>query len=119
MTIHQSKRVFVDSNGETMGSVHYVSELLEQCGSCRVFDKAPHIPIAGSFPVQVFIGKLKVDPLAAGDGIASHATDVYSKNSPVIPARSKKPQKFWGVFAACGFLFLEGRSASKRAKEVK
>ena len=44
----QVKRVPVDSDGGTTGSISFIHKMLQQCADCRVFDKAPHLPISSA-----------------------------------------------------------------------
>ena len=72
------------------------------CGRCevhRALDKAPHVPIVGTLAVSTFSGALHGGPFLH-DGIALRATDLYSKYSSLIPARSKIPRGIYVTF--CG-----------------
>ena len=107
---HHPKRVSADSAGETTGLVSYVDEALDQCVICRVRDEAPHIPIAGTSAVLAFNRKMQVDFVLPNAAIALHAMDFYPNYSPIIPTRSKNPQKYGVSLAARGLLFSAGRS---------
>ena len=43
-----------------MGLVNYVDGALDQCEIFRAFDKAPHIPIAGTYADSAFNEKVQV-----------------------------------------------------------
>ena len=66
-------------------------ELLARCEACQAFEKAPHVPAAGTSAAAMFNEKLQADLLFLGDIIALHIMDVYSKYSPLIPARAENP----------------------------
>ena len=96
----QLKRVSVDSEG---GSSHYVTHDAEGLGNCdvrRAFDKAPHVPNAGTCAVSMFCEKVRVDLLFLGDLIVLHAMDMFSEYSLLLPVHSKNPQEVWDV--SCG-----------------
>ena len=82
----QLKRVLVDSDGGMSHLVNQVDQVLETCDVCRAFDKAPHIPIAGTTTVSAFNEKVQVDLLFLGDLIVAHAMDVFPKYSLLHPA---------------------------------
>ena len=65
---------------------------------CAV-SKAPHVPEAGGSNVSMFDEKLQVDLSLLGDTIALRVMDVCSKNSLLIPARTKRPQEVWDTFS--------------------
>ena len=50
----QLKRILVDSDGGMSHLVAHVDSVLETCEVCRAFDKAPHLPIAGTSSVSCF-----------------------------------------------------------------
>ena len=74
--------------------------MLETCDACRAFDKAPHVPIAGTTTVSSFNKKVQVDLLLLDDPIVVYAMDVFSKYSLLRLAQSENPQEAWGVFCA-------------------
>ena len=74
--------------------------VVTQCEVCRAFDKAPHLPIAGTSMVAAFNEKLQVDLLFLDDLIVLHIMDVFSKYSVLTPVRSKNPLEVWGAFIA-------------------
>ena len=73
-----------------------VNQVLETCDVCGAFDKAPHVPIAGTATVSAFNEKVQADLLFLDDLIVAHAMDVFSKYS-------ENPQEVWGV--SCARLF--------------
>ena len=100
----QLRRVLVDPDGGMSHLVNHVDKALETWGACRAFDKAPHIPIAGTTTVSAFNEKVQVDLLFLDDLIVVRAMDVFSKYSLLRPAHSKKPQEPCDVFCAgCNF----------------
>ena len=76
-----------------MHLLQHVGEVLEPCVVCRAFDRAHHVPAAGTSTVSVFNEKLKVDLLLLGDIIAFHFADILSKRSLLASARPKSPQE--------------------------
>ena len=50
----QIKRVLVDAEGDTQSLLQHVGEVASQCDNCKAFEKAPHIPIAGTSSVSMF-----------------------------------------------------------------
>ena len=80
--------------------VNQVDKVLETSDVCRAFDKAPHIPIAGTTAVSAFNEKVEVDLPFLDDLIVVHAMDVFSKYPLLHPAQFKNPQKVWDVFCA-------------------
>ena len=110
------KRVLVDSNWGTVGLVNYADEVFEQCGICCASDEDPHILLAGASTVSALHEKLQMGLPFPDDAIALRATDVNSKNSLLLPARSENPKEVCD--AVCSSPFLLGRSASKWMKEV-
>ena len=45
----------------------------------RVFERAPHVPIAGTPAVSMFNERVQVDLPFSGDLSVAHAMDVFSK----------------------------------------
>ena len=68
-----------------------VDEVLEQCEVSRAFDNAPRSPAAGTSAVAMFSEAPHVHLQFLGDIIAVHAMDVLSKDSLLIPVRTKNP----------------------------
>ena len=66
---------------------------------CRDFDRARHVPIAGTSGVSMSNDKPQVALLSLDDTIALSAMGVFSKYSLVVPARTKNCQEAWGVFS--------------------
>ena len=73
--------------------------MLERREVRRTFVKAPCVPIDGAPAVSTSIAKLRVDFVLSDDNIALRAMDVYSKYSPLTPARPKTPQGVWDAFS--------------------
>ena len=96
----QLKRILVDSDGGMSHLVAHVDSVLGNCEVCRAFDKAPHLPIAGTSSVSCFNERVQVDLLFLDDIIAAHAMDVFSKYSLLHRVKSKNPQEVWDVFCA-------------------
>ena len=65
--------------------VAHVDGVLGNCEVCRAFDKAPHLPVAGTSSVSCFNERIQVDLLFSGDIIAVHAMDAFSKYSLLHP----------------------------------
>ena len=77
----QLKRILVDSDSGMSHLVAHVDGVLDTCEVCRAFDKAPHLPIAGTSSVSCFNERVQVDLLFLDDILAAHAMDVFSKYS--------------------------------------
>ena len=75
----------VDSDGGMSHLATHVDAALGDCDVCRVFDKAPHVPIAGTSAVSVFNVKVQVDLLFLGELVVAHAMDVSSRFSLLRP----------------------------------
>ena len=90
----QLERVLVGTDGDSQGFLECVDFLR------RTFDWAPRLPLAGASSVSSFNEKLLADLLFPDDTIALHATDMYSKSPPLVPARPENPFEAWG--ASCG-----------------
>ena len=80
--------------------VNHVDAASETCDVCWAFDKAPHIPIAGTSTVSAFNEKIQVDLLFLDDLIAVHGVDVFSRYPPLRLVQSKNPKEAWDVFCA-------------------
>ena len=87
-------RVFVYSDWGNTHLANYVDVALGHCEVRRAFDKAPHVPIAGTSKVSTLNGKLQEQILFLGEVIALRATDVRAKYPLLIPAHSGAPNKF-------------------------
>ena len=90
---NQLKRILVDSDGGMSHLVAHVDSVLENCEVCRAFDKAPHLPIAGTSSVSCFNERVQVDLLFLDDIIAAHAMDAFSKYSLLHRVKSKNPRE--------------------------
>ena len=97
---NQLKRILVDSDSGMSHLVAHVDSVLENCEVCRAFDKAPHLPIAGTSSVSCFNERVQVDLLFLDDIIAARAMDVFSKYSLLHRVKSKNPQEVRDVFCA-------------------
>ena len=73
---HQLKRVWADSDQETMGLAHYVDGASGQCVTRRAPDKAPRSPVPG----------------------APHGFDIFCNNPPLASVRCQDPQEVRSVF---------------------
>ena len=67
---HQLKRVLAESYGGNMHLITCVNEVVAQREVCRAFDKASHVPVAGTSTLAMFTAKLHVDPLFSADTAA-------------------------------------------------
>ena len=79
-----------------------VDSVLENCEARRAFDKAPHLPVAGTSSVSCFNERVQVDLLFLDDIIAVHAMDAFPKFSLLQRVKSKNPQEVWDGFCASG-----------------
>ena len=66
----QWRRALADSAGGNMHSVTCVDYVPAQREVCRAFDKASHVPVAGTSTLAMFTEKLHVDPLFSADTAA-------------------------------------------------
>ena len=80
--------------------VNFVGDVLEHCGVCEAFDKAPHVPTARTSTVAAFNEKVQVDLLFLGNLIVLRAMDLFSENSLLLPAQCENPQEVRDAF--CG-----------------
>ena len=74
----QLKRVCVYPDGGYSHAANRADEVLENCDVCGAFDKAPHVPIAGTSAVSLFNEKVQDDLPLLGDLVVLHATDMFS-----------------------------------------
>ena len=93
----QIKRILVDSEGKNLHLLWRVDEASERRDVCRASRRAPHVPIAGTSTVSTFKNKMQVDLLFLGDIIVLRVMDVFSKYSPLTPARYENPQEVRGA----------------------
>ena len=77
----------MDSDRENAHLVMNADEVLGRRDICRAFDKAPHVPIAGTPTLSICSEKLQEDVPFLDDTIASCAIDVSSRYSLLIPVR--------------------------------
>ena len=54
----QPQRGLVDADGETVGLVSSVDEVMQQRDVCRAFDEAPYLPIAATSSASSFSEEL-------------------------------------------------------------
>ena len=86
-------RVLVESEGGNSHLADRAGEVLESCDVCEAFDKAPHVPTAGTSTASMFNEKAQVGLLFSGDLIALQAMDMFPKYSSLLPAQPKNPQE--------------------------
>ena len=89
----QLNRVPADSDSGNAHLLTCMDESLEQREVCRASDKAPRVPAAGNPTVAMFNGKLQAHLPLAGDIIAAHVMDVFSKYSLMISVCTKNAQE--------------------------
>ena len=94
----QIKRVLVDAEGDTQSLLQHVDEVASQCDTCKAFEKAPHIPFAGTSSVSMFNERLRMDLLFLDDITALRIMDVFPKYSIITRVRSRNPQEVWDTF---------------------
>ena len=85
------KRVLVEADGDSQGLLECADEVPRQCGVCRAFDKAPHLPAAGTSPVSSFREKLQAGLLLLDNAVALRAMDVSSECSLMVQVSPKNP----------------------------
>ena len=88
----QMKRVLADSEGGNLHLVASANEELAQREVCQAFDRAPHVPAAGTSIVAMLSEKLLADLLFLGDIIALQTMDPFSTYSLLIRVRTKNPR---------------------------
>ena len=76
-----------------------VDEVSEQRGICRAFDKAPHVPVAGTSTVSMSNGNLQVDLVFPANLIALRAMQISPQYSLIAPARPKNAQEGWAALS--------------------
>ena len=76
-----------DSDGETMGQLSSADEVRRRREIRRAYEKAPHLPIAGTSSVSPLNENPQLHLLCSGAATALRAMD----SSPLVPARSKGP----------------------------
>ena len=54
------KRVLADSECGNSNLVNFADDVLEHCDVCKAYEKAPHVPIAGTSPASTFNEKVQV-----------------------------------------------------------
>ena len=96
----QLKRVSADPGRGNMHLITCADEVLALCEGCRAFDKAPHVPVAGTSAAATFNGKLKADLSFSADVIALHIMGASSESSPLIPVRTESPQEVPDAFCS-------------------
>ena len=77
----------MDAEGDTQALIQHVDEVASQCDTCKAFEKAPHIPIAGTSTVSMFNERLQMDLLFLDAIIALRIMDVFSKYSILTRVR--------------------------------
>ena len=94
---HQLERVMVDSEEGNSRFADFADEVLEQCETCRAFDKATHVPISGTSTVSMFNEEVQVDPHLLDDIIARRAMEMFPKYPLLLPKQPKNPQEVGDV----------------------
>ena len=89
---NQLMRVLKYPESGNSHSVNFVGEGPEHCAVCKAFEKAPHVPIAGTSTVSMFNEKVQVDLAFLEDLIALHAMDMLSEYSLPLLVQWKNPQ---------------------------
>ena len=105
----QLKRVLVDSDGGMSRLVNQAGQVLETCDACKAFDKAPHIPIAGTTTISAFDEKVQVDLLVLDNLVTLHAMDFFLRYSMLLPASSEKSLEAWDAYAESRNTTTRGR----------
>ena len=96
--------------------VNQVDQVWETCDVCRAFDKAPHIPIAGSATAPAFNEKVQAALLFLDDLIVARAMDVFSKYSLLHPVQTKFLRNYGAISAQDARGPSDPRSASRWMK---
>ena len=78
----------------------FLHKVAQQCDVCHAFDKAPHLPIAGTSTAASSNGDLLADLLFLDSAIALRAMDVYPKYSLLITVCAGNPVEAWGPFCS-------------------
>ena len=58
--------------------------LKNECDVRTAFDKAPHLPVAGTSPASAFAEEVHVDLLFLDNSVALHAMDPSPRNSILV-----------------------------------
>ena len=83
-----------------MHPANSADEKFEHCEVRLASDTPPHVHIVDAPAVSMFSEKMQAGLSFLDDVTALHATDVYTKNSPLAPLRTKNPQEVWGDLSA-------------------
>ena len=83
----QLKRVLADSESGNSELANYVDEVPEHGEICQVFDKAPHVPTAGTPAVSMFNEKVQVDLHFWDEIFALRAILMFPKHSLLYPVQ--------------------------------
>ena len=95
---HQLSRILVDAEGAHQRLLDCLCEVARRGEVCRAFDKAPHLPVAGTTMVPLFNEMVQVGLLFLDAGVALRAMDLNSKDSVLVRVRSKNPLEAWVAF---------------------
>ena len=82
----------VDSESGNPHVASYSDAVLERCGTCRAFDKAPRVPIVGASTASAFSEKVQVGLLFLDDISALRAMEMFPGYSLLPSVHCKNPQ---------------------------
>ena len=104
----KTKRVLVDSGGETFGSANFTDGERWRCDVCGASDKAPRIPTKGTPIASVINEKLQLGFRFRGGCNAAHAMDVFARFFLLITARPENPPEARDAFCSL-WVAISGR----------
>ena len=88
---HKLLRTLVGDGGANKRLLGLADEVAGQCEVCQAFDRAPHLPVAGTSSASSFNKRLHVGVLFLEDVAALCAMEVYSKLSSLVRVCSRNP----------------------------
>ena len=89
----QLKRAMAEADGKANGLIPLVADVAREREICRAFYVAPAIPVACTPSASSSNEKVQVDLLFLGDLVALSVLDIFSRYSPLVPARPKNPEE--------------------------
>ena len=95
----QLTHILVDVDGANKRLLDVTAEVAGQCGVRQAFDKAAHLPLAGTSSAPPLNEKRQVDLLSLSNVIDLRTMDIYPKNSPSVRVCSRHPLVVSGPFA--------------------
>ena len=96
---HRLTRILVDAEGAKQRLLDCVGEVVRQREVCRAFERAPHLPSAGTSSASSLSVKIQVDRLFLDDATVLRTIDMCSKHSALDRPCPKNPLEVRDAFA--------------------